>query len=60
MKEGIVMTRLEASELFTLLSGARIKLQGRLQTIAQKYYDKLELILMSDYKPEKKENDTRD
>jgi hypothetical protein len=48
MRKGYIMTEKEASELFIILSAARVKLSGKFQTAADKYYKKFEeaLILM--------------
>lgn len=42
MREGFILTRREASELFILLSNARLKLKDKWQTSAQKWFEKFE------------------
>lgn len=49
MKEGIMLSRVEASDIFLVLSVAKIKLQGKAQTTAKKYHGKLEEILLKDF-----------
>jgi len=44
-KEEIIITRKKASEIFFTLSAARLKLNGKMQTLAQKYWEEFEDIL---------------
>ena len=52
MREGINLTRLEATDIFLVLSVARLKLQGKAQTTAKIYWEKLEKILLPGVLPE--------
>jgi len=38
MRRGYILTTKEASEIFLILSTARIKLRGKVQTSADKYF----------------------
>ncbi len=42
VRNAYTITRKEATELFLILSQARIKLTGKYQTSAQKYWEKFE------------------
>lgn len=46
MREGYILTKLEAAELFLILSNARIKLTGKFKTSAEKYHKKFESLLI--------------
>ena len=46
MRKGYIITDKEASELFIILSAARVKLTGKVQTAAINYYKKFEDGLM--------------
>jgi len=45
-KGEIIITRKKGAELFLLLSNARYKLQGKLRTTADKYWEELEDVLV--------------
>ena len=49
VRKGYILTELEASEVFLVLSTSRIKLQGKAQTLAKKYHEKLEKELLGEY-----------
>ncbi len=57
MKEvnGIFMSRLEASEIYLVLSVAKTKLQGKEQTLAKKHWENLGKILLKEFKKVKEE-----
>lgn len=42
VRPGYVLTRNEASDLFLLLSHARLKLNGKMKTMANNYWEKFE------------------
>lgn len=42
VRPGYVLTRKEANEIFLILSTARLKLQGKVQTAAYNYWKKFE------------------
>lgn len=48
-KNEIIITRLKAAEIFLILSNSRYKLNGKMKTLAQKYWEELEEVL--DLKP---------
>ena len=41
----IIITRRKAAEIFLTLSNARLKLNGKMQTLAQRYWEELEDVL---------------
>jgi len=45
VRNAYTITKKEAIELFLILSQARIKLNGKFQTSAQKYWEKFEEVL---------------
>jgi hypothetical protein len=44
-KEEVIITRKKASEIFLVLSLARVKLNGKMRTLAEKYWREFEKIL---------------
>jgi len=42
VRKGFILTRNEAADLFLILSIAKIKLQGKVRTDANKYWEKFE------------------
>jgi len=42
MRKGYILTEKEASDLFLILSAAKVKLSGKVQTAAINYYKKFE------------------
>jgi len=44
-KEEVIITRLKASEIFFILSSARYKLNGKMGTLAEKYWKEFEGVL---------------
>ena len=48
-KGEIIITRNKAVELFLLLSNARVKMTGKSKTLANKYWQELEKILLKEY-----------
>lgn len=42
VRNAYTITRKEAAEIFLILSQARLKLTGKIQTSAQKYWEKFE------------------
>jgi len=42
MREGYILTRKEAAEIFLILASARLKLTGKVQTSAEKYFRNFE------------------
>lgn len=48
MREGYLLTKKEASEIFIILSNARLKLNGKYKTGAEKYYRKFEETLIKE------------
>lgn len=53
VRNAYTITRKEASELFLILSQARIKLNGKFQTLAQKHWENFEEALGLSIKVEK-------
>lgn len=53
MREGYLLTKKQASELFLIVSTARIKLNGKIQTLADKYFKEMEKALGLDIKYKK-------
>ncbi|KKM22074.1 hypothetical protein LCGC14_1629000 [marine sediment metagenome] len=49
------MSRLEASEIYLVLSVAKTKLQGKEQTLAKKHWENLGKILLKEFKKVKEE-----
>jgi len=45
VRNAVTITKKEATELFLILSQSRIKLTGKAQTSAQKYWEKFEEVL---------------
>lgn len=60
VRPGYVLTRNEAADIFLLLSYARLKLNGKMQTMANNYWEKFEdaLGLKPTYN-EKDKNETK-
>ena len=46
MREGYILTRSEAGNIFLVLSQARLKLNGKYKTLAQKLWEKFETALV--------------
>jgi len=46
MREGIILTRNEAADLFLILSNAKVKCNGKFKTKAEIYWQKFEDILL--------------
>jgi len=44
-KEEIIITKRKAAEIFLILSNAKYKLNGKLRTLAEKYWREFEEIL---------------
>ena len=44
-KEEIIITRIKAAEIFLILSSAKYKLNGKLKTLAEKYWAEIEDVL---------------
>ena len=42
MRAGFILTKKEAADIFLILSTARIKLNGKVKTSANKYFQKFE------------------
>lgn len=49
VQEGIILTKKQASDIFIVLSNARIKLNGKYRTLAEKYWKDFETILLRGY-----------
>ena len=49
IKGEIILTRKKATELFLLLSNARLKLTGKNKTRAEKYWKEFENILLKEF-----------
>ncbi len=59
IREGYILTKKQASDLFIILSQSRFKLTGKYKTLAQKMYDEFEMALIGNIlgdqnEPEKK------
>lgn len=48
VREGIILTKLEASDIFLILSNARLKCTGKFKTAAEKYHQKFEEVILCD------------
>ncbi len=46
VKEGYILTKKQASDIFLVLSESRLKLNGKFRTLAQKIYDEFEMTLI--------------
>ena len=46
MRSGYNLTRVEAAELFLILSNARLKCTGKFKTMAEKYWKKFKEVLI--------------
>jgi len=44
-KEEVIITRIKATEIFLVLSNAKYKLNGKMKTLAEKYWDEFEEVL---------------
>jgi len=42
VREGFILTPRETAELFLILSTSRLKLNGKIQTLSEKYWKKFE------------------
>ena len=57
VKEGYILTKKQASDIFIVLSQSRLKLTGKFKTLAQKIYDDFEIILIGNILKGDKNND---